>query len=64
LNGFNTKQSGHYFQIKPSVGAEEKHLHQAVDTHKGGHIFAVSTGQFVPDNHHGNARRNANQYKP
>ena len=46
------------------VDAVEQHLEDAVERHQPGGVFGVAFGQLVPDDHHGDAARQADHDQP
>src|SRR5690606_32917861 len=53
-----------YLDKKPRVEAVKQHLEHAVERHQPGRVLAVAPGQVVPDDHHRDTARQADQDQP
>ena len=47
----------------PGVNCEEQYLENGIECHQSGSVFGISSGQFVPDDHHRDTTGEPDQYQ-
>lgn len=58
---FNTKIRRQEGQKQPGIATEKQDLENTVKCHQSGHILIIAARQTIPDQHHGNTTRQADQ---